>query len=363
MEKTVFDVNLDSNDLQVLHHHRYDDGALRLKSHLMTKLSSPHFALFSSGTTSDLKGYALSKEALWANAKAVNEHFALTPQDVWGLSLPTYHVGGLSVLVRAKLLGNEVVDLRKWEPTAWVRKIEDRKVSITTIVPTQLFDLISLGLKSPTSLRYLIVGGDFLSHELELRALKLGWPVIRTYGMSEVCSQLASSKMPASHDMEILPIHQAKISDEGRLLVKSEALFTLEFKITNSVETKDAKEFLDHEGFYPTQDRARLAGNLLYPEGRLDDQVKVSGHMVNLTSIKNDFYKFLLEENLFGTAELILEDDERKGKKLILITTREDKDASVWERLKNLIRPVVIDEIKLTQNFQRTDLGKLKKNQ
>lgn len=363
MEELVQNIDLNKAENEILFHPRYADEAKRVLAAFNKTSHKDHILLFSSGTTSELKGYALSREALKINAHAVNAHFNLYPSDVWGLSLPTYHVGGLSVLIRAQLLGNKVVDLRNWEPLSWLATVTKEKVTITTIVPTQLYDLVKHNLSSPPDLKYLIVGGDFLSHELELRALKLGWPVIRTYGMSEVCSQLASAKSSASHEMEILPIHQAKISGDERLLVKSQSLFTLEFKITSHVSFKHLFEFCDEEGFYPTQDRARIVGSVLYPEGRLDDQIKVSGHMVNFNIVKNDFYKYLLDNDLYGKAELILESDERKGQKINLLAILGETEKFNWDNLRQLLNPIRIDEIKYVNSLERTDLGKLKKKQ
>src|SRR5690606_34005827 len=106
-----------------------------------------HFILFSSGTTGGVKGYAISKEALFSNARASNEHFKMTAHDVWGLSLPVYHIGGLSVLVRAHLLSNKVIDARHWNPEKWTNTIQE--ATITTIVPTQLYDLVKRGIRAP----------------------------------------------------------------------------------------------------------------------------------------------------------------------------------------------------------------------
>ncbi|MFP5385761.1 MAG: AMP-binding protein [Bacteriovoracia bacterium] len=330
---------------------------------ILTKLNPyflrDHFILFSSGTTGgDLKGYALSKKALFANAEAVNAHFQLTKNDTWGLSLPVYHVGGLSVLARAHLLGTKVVDLRSWDPENWSRKLEG--VSITTIVPTQLYDLVKRNIASPSSLKYLVVGGDYLSSALKTEALKLGWPVIRTFGMSEVSSQLASSKSPLSDDLEILPIHEVK-TDEDRLMVKSSALFTLEFIMGDKFIVNTRRELCDKEGHYITKDRARLEGNKIIPLGRIGDEVKISGHLVNLNQLKETLSAYLLEKNLFNQMEFCLEEDDRKGKKLILLTLPEANSETLIEEIKSLIRPVRIDEVRAVDKFVRTALGKLKK--
>jgi O-succinylbenzoic acid--CoA ligase len=354
----MFNIDFDNPIPQLICHPDYQ----KFEKEILTKLNPfflrDHFILFSSGTTGgDLKGYAVSKKALFSNAEAVNKHFGLTSEDVWGLSLPVYHIGGLSVLARAHLLKNKVIDARKWEPETWAEKMQD--VTITTIVPTQLFDLIQKKISPPKKLRYIVVGGDLLSDGLKEKAVAAGWSVIRTFGMSEVCSQLASTKTPESDSLELLPIHQIKI-DEGRLLVKSSSLFTLEFNMGERFKIKTAKELSDKEGFYITKDQADFTNRHFRHLGRLGDEVKISGHLVNLLTLRNQLSTYLVTHNLFNQMEFSLEEDERKGKKLVLLSLKKVSEEALSE-ISKLISPVKIDEVKEVPSFERTALGKLKK--
>lgn len=350
----------DFQGLRVFHHPRYTEPAQNLQHKLQSLKLERHLALFSSGTSSNqLKGYVLSLRAMEANADAVNKFFHLGPADIWGLSLPDYHVGGLSVLMRASLLGNRVVDCRQWEPESWHQKISREKVTITTVVPTQVYDLVQKSLRSPESLRYLIVGGDFLSSELESRAHSLGWPVIRTYGMSEVCSQLASGKHPRD-SLKLLPIHEVKTTPEGRLLVKSPALFSYEFRLTPEFQINRSDELCDKDGFYLTQDRVKLEGEIISPMGRIGDEIKVGGHLVNVLALKDALATILLKKNLYSDVDLLISPDERKGQRLVLLhlETVSSKDLN---EIRERLAPHVFDEVRPVKNFERTDLGKLKK--
>lgn len=355
----MLDIDFENPAPQLICHPDYRKFEKEILQKLNPFFLRDHFILFSSGTTGgDLKGYAVSKKALFANAEAVNNHFSLTKDDVWGLSLPVYHIGGLSVLARAHLLKNKVVDLRKWDPEKWSEQMRD--VTVTTIVPTQLYDLVERKITPPKSLRYIVVGGDFLSSELKKRAIEAGWPVIRTFGMSEICSQLASTKSPMSDDLDILPIHTVKTDDE-RLLVKSKSLFTLEFRMGDSFKVSTARELCDKEGFYITKDRADLSHGKFRHLGRVGDEFKIAGHLINLLGLKDSLGKFLFEKKLFNQMELSLEDDERKGKKLVLIT-QVDIDPGLDKELREILHPVKIDEIRRIQTLVRTDLGKFKKS-
>lgn len=351
-------IDFESTGPQIIAHPQYEGVKNKILEGLKGHDLSNHFILFSSGTTGGaLKGYAISKDALFTNADAVNKHFHLSQDDVWGLSLPNYHIGGLSVIARAYLLQNRVIDVRGWEPHSWLEKIQE--VTITTIVPTQLYDLVKLGLKAPKNLRFIVVGGDFLSSELKKKAMELGWPVIRTFGMSEVCSQLASARRPEDDEIQVMPIHQIKTNNEGRLMVKSKALFTLEFRLEDKLKITLAED-LCQDGFYLTSDKVEIDGNTIKHLGRMGDEVKIAGHLVNLLSLKNILGNFLVQNNIYGKMEITIQDDERKGKKLILLI---QKDVLPYlPHVKEILLPVKIDEVIEVKNFNRTDLGKLKRN-
>ena len=355
----MFDINFDDSSVQIISHPDYHPLIPTLLEALKPYDLKDHFILFSSGTTSGaLKGYALSKKALLKNAEAVNTFFHLNSNDTWGLSLPLYHVGGLSVLMRAHLLKNKIIDARKWDPHTWRKTIEE--VTVTSIVPTQLYDLVKHNILPPPTLRYLMVGGDFLSQALKLKALKLGWPVIRTFGMSEVSSQLASSHSPLSDDLEILPIHDVKIQ-EGRILVKSPSLFTLEFVMGKTLTVNHASELSTPEDYYLTKDHGEIKGNILIPLGRSNEEIKISGHLVDIHELKEKLYALLLQKELYGEMDFLVERDERLGSKLILILSTKAHDEAIIQEVSELIRPGKISEVRVVDHLQRTFLGKLKK--
>jgi o-succinylbenzoate---CoA ligase len=352
----MFDLEFKDHSPRLLRHRRYDSIAQDIIDSLKGYDLRDHFLILSSGTTSKkIKGYALSKKALVANAQAVNTHFNLTAKDTWALSLPSFHVGGLSVLIRAQLTGSRVVETSTWDPQIWSQLLSAEKVTITTVVPTQVFDLVKNKIQAPPDLRYLIVGGDFLSHALEAQALALGWPVIRTFGMTEVCSQLASARGPGL-ELEVLPIHQIRIDQDQRLTVKSEALFTLQFEHLGKVTL--ASELSDPEGFYLTQDRATYEKGKFLHLGRLDDQIKISGRLISFNEIKDLLSDYALKNGIYEEVEVILESDERKGLILVLLYLKRLEKKHL-NPLGELFHPLQIDQMREVGTFQRTDLGKL----
>src|SRR5712691_8408649 len=152
-----------------------------------------HVWMATSGTTGALRLVALSKRAILASAEAVNRHLDATDRDVWLCVLPTFHVGGLGIHARAGLTGSRVI-ASAWDARQFIRTIAAENVTLASVVPAQVRDLVALGEPAPPSMRAIVVGGGALTLDLYSAAHALGWPVLPSYGMTEACSQIATAK-------------------------------------------------------------------------------------------------------------------------------------------------------------------------
>ena len=321
-----------------------------------------HFLLSSSGTSGgDWKGYLISKESLFTNAKAVNDKLELTSNDIWGASLPFYHIGGLSIYFRAKLLNHQPVDLRPWVPEQLVQKIRDHKVSVLSLVPTQIYDLVKLGLEAPKCLRFILVGGDFLSQELARRFIKLGWPVLRTFGMSEVSSQLCTG-MDEKGFYSPLPIHEIRSDGLNNLFVKSQSFFSYVVQKNAGWELTPLQKLLDPEGFFKLADKGIASDEGVKFLGRDDGQIKSSGHLLNLIDLKERLDLFCLAHNCWGMMELQNTSSEREGQSLT-IHYLESLPKKTVQRFLDEIHPIRIGGLQSHIFFKRTALGKFKTQQ
>ncbi len=321
-----------------------------------------HYLLSSSGTTGgDWKGYLISKQSLFTNAMAVNEHLGLTSNDRWGASLPEYHIGGLSIYFRAMILNHIPVQLRPWSPNEVVDKIQNSEVTIISLVPTQVYDLVINKIWAPKTLRFALVGGDFLGRELAKRFVALGWPLVRTFGMTEVSSQLCSGTNKNGLYIP-LPVHQLKIDSNQNIMVRSQSFYSYEVRKTHSWKITPVANFLDSEGFLKLADKGVIHDGGLKVLGRDDGQIKSSGHLINMIALKEVLDKFNLEHNCWGMMELQTAHSEREGSILVLNILNHITETQV-EAFLNLIRPIKIHSIKKFQSFQRTDLGKFKTRQ
>ena len=192
-----------------------------------------HLGLLTSGTGGSGSLVLLSLAALRCSAAAVNRHLGATSADTSLNVLPLFHVGGLGVHLRAAALGARVVELPAgWSPAACIETVMREEVSLLSLVPTQLYDLIAAGHPAPDTLRAVVIGGARLEAELRIRARDLGWPVLPSYGLTECASQVATASVSSLReegrdpDLLLLDHVDARIDPAGRIVIRSGARCT-----------------------------------------------------------------------------------------------------------------------------------------
>jgi len=111
-------------------------------------------------------------------------------------SLPFYHVSGLMPAVRAWLTGGV------W-PFCRGKSGNDPGWVLLSVVPTQLYRMLEGKISPPANHEKLIVGGAAAHPDLLRKAVKRGWSLLLSYGMTETAGglalgQLGSGERPAS---------------------------------------------------------------------------------------------------------------------------------------------------------------------
>ena len=151
--------------------------------------AAPAVAILTSGTTGQPKVALLSTAALGDSAEAWLA--ALPPATGWLLALGLGHVAGLGVVWRAVVRGVPVVVMPASDPAGIAAALAtDPYPSHVSVVPTTLsriLDAASDGPPPPT-LRAVLLGGGPIDPALVRRAVRAGWPVVPTYGLSEAGS-------------------------------------------------------------------------------------------------------------------------------------------------------------------------------
>ncbi len=230
-----------------------------------------------SGSTGQPKWLRHTTASLLASAAAVNQFFQITADDVWLRALPLFHVGGMGIEARAQLSGSRVVELAgPWDPAALVHQLGAERVTLCSLVPTQIFDLVATGLRAPSSLRAVIVGGGHLPPSLQAQAKALGWPVLASYGLTEAGSQVATERDGA---LVLLESWAARCNAQGCLELKGPALASDFWQGTSW-------QPLTTDGWFTTADLVHLEGRNLTWLGRADATVKILGELVNLDLVQ-----------------------------------------------------------------------------
>ena len=320
-----------------------------------------HVWISTSGSSGAPKWAALSKQALLTSAKAVNQHLSITSNDRWLNPLPTFHVGGLGIIVRASLSKSRLFTYHDhWHPATFQNALISTEATLTSLVPTQVYDLVAAKLTAPKTLRGCIVGGGALTPSLQTSAKELGWPLLPSYGLTECCSQVATA-LEGNSNLKILPHVQCRIGKNCRLSVKSDSLLTL-----YAVETEAGIEFLDPkvDGWFETEDKAEIVDDFLHIHGRESHFIKIGGESVNLSRLRA-----LLEEQCLKlkgkiNAALIAVPDERLGHVIHLTLDQESESAELIHAFNSIIMPYErIRHTHVVTNIPLTGIGKIDYNE
>lgn len=152
--------------------------------------------VFTSGTTGMPKGAQITFGNHYHSALASAERLTAQPDDVWLLTLPHYHVGGMTVPMRAALGGTTLVEFDMWrgmDTARLAQSLIERPITHVSLVPTMLHRLLDSGFVAPPRLRAILLGGAAAPLDLLERAWAAGLPVATTYGLTEACSQVATA--------------------------------------------------------------------------------------------------------------------------------------------------------------------------
>lgn len=301
-----------------------------------------HVFFATSGSTGKLKWVALSKAAILSSARAVNIHLGSGAADIWLNALPEFHVGGLGIVARGYLSQAPIIPCHfpnsKWHPEYFFKLMEQSEATLTALVPTQVFDLITLQLKAPSSLRAVIVGGGALSKNLYFAAIALGWKLLPSYGLTECASQVATAKYDSWSLSEfplLAPLShvQLTLSENGSLKIKSDALFTAYLKKDQEFKLHDPKT----DGWFTTEDKVIFENECIKSVSRGENFIKIGGESVDLLRLENILGEEKMALQFKFDVALIALPDERLGHRLYLV----------------IASPMNDDVKKLTNQYQR----------
>ncbi|HEY1120498.1 MAG TPA: AMP-binding protein [Haloferula sp.] len=271
-----------------------------------------------SGSTGTPKWIGLSRRALLVSAAAVNRHLEVTPASCWALALPIDHVGGFGVVARVFESGCRLAEFgRKWNAAEFAEWIASVGGTHLSLVPTQVHDLVTAGLRAPANLRAIVVGGGVLAEATGRAARELGWPVLASYGMTETCSQVATQSLELLDSpyhtlpIELLPCWEVQVNDDGRIMVKGEALFS-----GMLISGDDGWKYEERRSeWHVTSDSGRIEGRNVFLTGRADTHVKILGELVDPVAVETELLALSSRRDFAVVAVA----DSRAENRLVLV--------------------------------------------
>lgn len=232
--------------------------------------------LFTSGSSGRAKAACLSRAAFVASAHASAAHLGRGALARWLLALPLCHVGGLSVVTRALVLGTAVVLEERFDPSVTLALATGGGLSGVSLVPTLLRRLLDETEGSLASLGTVVVGGAATAPALLARARARHLRALCTYGMTETCAQIALEKDDSEPRSSGIPLGGTRIEIEppggiGAIRVSGPSLFSGYLGEAPPVQPFDTGDlgWLDAEGRLHVESRRTdlivTGGENVYP--------------------------------------------------------------------------------------------------
>jgi len=149
----------------------------------------PHIILYTSGTTGFPKGAVLSNRKTFFNTLNANIFYRSTPLDIFLVSRPLFHSGGLLVdSTPALYIGATVIYKRHFSPQEYLETIEKYHVTIIETSATFLNFILKecdLSRYNLRSLKSCFTGGERVSTSILQEYHKIGMPLSQIFGMTE----------------------------------------------------------------------------------------------------------------------------------------------------------------------------------
>jgi O-succinylbenzoic acid--CoA ligase len=287
--------------------------------------------LFSSGSTGQPKAIVHTLDAHLANAAGANANLPLTASDRWLLSLPLFHVSGIGILFRCALASACVVIAdRRW---SLGEELNRHRPTHLSLVPTQLLRLIDSN-RTPAGIRGVLLGGAPIPSSLLVAATDRQWPILTTYGLTEMasqvtCTQLGESLATLRTAGTVLAYRELRIDEHGEILVRG-ATQLLGYWHANRLHDP-----CTNDGWFATGDLGYLDSHQrLVVHGRRDNMFVSGGENIHPEAIE----RAMLEIPGVRQVIIVAVDDRDYGARPVAFVDAEVHADEAWRAwLKNTL--------------------------
>lgn len=329
--------------------------------------------MFTSGSSGNPKAVELSFSNLIQSVKIGNEYLKQTGEDRWLASLPFYHIGGFSIIVRSLIFGTAMIIPTSLKIDLIIDVIKKFKPTLASFVSSQMKSLLDKNIQPNPKMRHVLLGGGFIDSSIMREALKKGWNVSKVYGSTETSSFITVlnpdefEKKPNSVGKPI-PLTEIFIFDEnknelpnnseGEIAVKSPAV--MKGYLNDEVST-NKKLF---NGLYLTGDYGyKDSEGYLYAVNRRSDMIVTGGENVNPSEVEAVIKQFskVKEVCVFGI------DDVTWGQKVIAAIVPKSSEKFEIEELNDFLKNKIASfkipkQIFFVNELPKTELGKVRRD-
>lgn len=265
--------------------------------------------LFTSGTTSEPKAAILRHHNLTSYVLSTVEFLGADENDAALVSVPPYHIAGISAVLTSVYSGRRMVQLRAFTPEAWVDAVVGQTVSHAMVVPTMLgrvLDVMDQRGDAVPHLRALSYGGGRMPTVVVERAMRRLPHVdfVNAYGLTETSSTI-SILDPESHRAALgaddpvvrrrlssvgkpLPVVELEIRNEDGIAVLSGTVGEVWVRGDQISGEYAGRKVIRDDGWFPTNDAGWLDDEgYLFVEGRLDDVIVRGGENISPSEIED----------------------------------------------------------------------------
>ncbi len=338
--------------------------------------------LFTSGTTGEPKAAVLRHRHLTSYIITTVEYLGAGEDEAQLISVPAYHVAGISAVLSSLYSGRRIVYLPAFDPDEWVRLVAAEGVTQAMVVPTMLGRVLTCIEQQGadcSSLRHISYGGGRMPLDLIERCMKTLPDInyVNAYGLTETSSTIAvltpedHRDALASDDPKVrrrlgsvgrpLPTVEVEIrGPDGELLGPGERgeIYVRGEQVAGEYL---GRSVLTDDGWFPTNDAGFVDDDgFLFLEGRLDDVIVRGAENLSPGEIEDT----LLSHPAVAEAAVVGIPDPEWGETVaaavVLVPgadpSEDDLKQWVGERLRSTKTPTIVQ---IRDALPYTETGKL----
>jgi fatty-acyl-CoA synthase len=338
--------------------------------------------LFTSGTSGEPKGAVLRPSHLVSYVLSTVEFLGADEDEAILVSVPPYHIAGISTVLTSVYNGRRMVQLPAFSPDGWVDLARSERITHAMVVPTMLgriLDVVEADGQGLPALRHLSYGGGRMPGSVVERALRLlpDVDLVNAYGLTETSSTISvlgpedHREAAVSTDPDVrrrlgsvgrpLPSVEIEIRDhDGNVVGAGEQgeIFVRGEQVSGEYLSHKA---IDDEGWFPTRDRGLLdEAGFLYVDGRADDVIVRGAENLSPGEIED----VLVQHDAVAEVAVVGLPDTEWGERVVAaVVLREgaeasEKDLQDWVRAR-LRSSKTPSEVHFVDVLPHNETGKL----